>query len=78
MDYESIRSDFYMRNRPRDYYMNYYEKRFIPGLTKYNLVNINNTEPCFVNICFKTVEKFIIFKRNEVFLKCGVHKRSGT
>jgi hypothetical protein len=52
MDYEIIRNDFYMRNRPRDYYMSYYEKRIIPGLAKYNLVRIGDTEPFMVNICF--------------------------
>ena len=52
MDYEAVRSDFYMRNRPRDYYMTYYERRIIPGLSYFNLVKIGNTEPFLVNICF--------------------------
>jgi hypothetical protein len=51
MDYERVRSDFYMRNRPRDYYMNYNEKRIIPNFTEYNLVSIGNQDSGMVNIC---------------------------
>ena len=50
MDYEATRSDFYMRNRPRDYYMDYNEKRIIPNFTEYNLVSIGNQDSGLVNI----------------------------
>ena len=52
MDYEYCRRDFYMRNRPKDYYMDYYEKRHIPGLQKFNLIKITDKEPCFANILY--------------------------
>ena len=52
MDYESTRYDFYMRNRPRDYYMDYNEKRIIPNFTEYNLVRIGNQDARLVNIGF--------------------------
>ena len=51
MDYETFRTDFYNRNRPRDQYMDYRETRKIPGLNQYNFVCIRNEEPCGVNIC---------------------------
>ena len=50
MDYEATRSDFYMRNRPRDYYMDYNEKRIIPNFTEYNLVSIGKQGSNFINI----------------------------
>ena len=71
MDYEATRSDFYMRNRPRDYYMTYYEKRHIPGLTQFNLVKIGSTEPFFVNICFFIIATIFICAE---FYKCYVDK----
>jgi len=71
MDYERVRSDFYMRNRPRDYYMDYYEKRHIPGLNKYNLVKIGNTEPFLVNIGFFILATIFICAE---FYKCYVDK----
>ena len=52
MDYEATRYDFYMRNRPRDYYMDYNEKRTIPNFTEYNLVSIGNQKNKFINIGF--------------------------
>lgn len=71
MDYERIRSDFYMRNRPRDYYMDYYEKRHVPGLNKLNLVKLGNNEPFLVNICFFILAT--IFMCAE-FYKCYVDR----
>lgn len=71
MDYEAVRSDFYMRNRPRDYYMTYYEKRIIPGLSQFNLVKIGNTEPFMVNICFFILSTIFICAE---FYKCYVDK----
>lgn len=71
MDYECVSRDFYMRNRPRDYYMNYYERRIIPGLTKYNLVRIGSTEPPTVNVGFFILAT--IFMCAE-FYKCYVDK----
>lgn len=71
MDYEAIRSDFYMRNRPRDYYMTYYESRHIGGLTQYNLVRIGTSEPFFVNICFFILATLLICAE---FYKCYVDK----
>ena len=71
MDYERIRNDFYMRNRPRDYYMDYYEKRIIHGLSQYNLVRIGDKEPIFVNIGFFILAT--IFACAE-FYKCYVDK----
>ena len=50
MDYEATRSDFYMKNRPRDYYMDYSEKRMIPNFTEYNLVRIGNQDNGFMNV----------------------------
>ena len=52
MDYEAVRSDFYMRNRPRDYYMDYSEKRIIPNFTFYNLVRIGNQDVGLINVGF--------------------------
>ena len=52
MDYEAVRSDFYMRNRPRDYYMDYSEKRLIPNFTFYNLVRIGNQDVGLINVGF--------------------------
>ena len=71
MDYEGVRNDFYMRNRPRDYYMNYYEKRIIPGLSQYNLVRIGNSEPIFVNIGFFILATIFVCAE---FYKCYVDK----
>lgn len=71
MDYEAVRSDFYMRNRPKDYYMTYYEKRIIPGLSHFNLVKIGNTEPFMVNICFFILSTIFICAE---FYKCYVDK----
>ena len=50
MDYEETRSDFYMKNRPRDYYMDYSEKRMIPNFTEYNLVRIGNQDSGFMSV----------------------------
>ena len=52
MDYEGVRSDFYMRNRPRDYYMDYSEKRIIPNFTPYNLVRIGDQDVGMINVGF--------------------------
>ena len=71
MDYERVRSDFYMRNRPRDYYMSYNERRHVPGLTQYNLVKIGSSEPFFVNICFFILSTILICAE---FYKCYVDK----
>lgn len=71
MDYERVRSDFYMRNRPRDYYMTYNERRHIPGLTQYNLVKIGSAEPFLVNICFFILSTIFICAE---FYKCYVDK----
>jgi hypothetical protein len=71
MDYEAVRSDFYMKNRPRDYYMTYYEKRIIPGLTQYNLIKIADNEPFYVNILFFILSAIFICAE---FYKCYVDK----
>ena len=71
MDYEAARSDFYMRNRPRDYYMDYSERRHVPGLTQYNLVKLGNAEPIYVNIGFFILAT--IFMCAE-FYKCQIDK----
>ena len=71
LDYEATRSDFYMRNRPRDYYMTYYESRHIPGLSQYNLIKIGSTEPFFVNIFFFILSTIFICSE---FYKCYVDK----
>ena len=60
-----------MRNRPRDYYMDYYEKRNIPGLSQYNLVRIGNSEPIFVNIGFFILATIFVCAE---FYKCYVDK----
>ena len=51
MDYDIFRTDFYNINRPRDVYMDYSEKRDVPGLIPQNLVKISDDEPCGVNFC---------------------------
>jgi hypothetical protein len=73
MDYECVSRDFYMRNRPRDYYMNYSERRMIPGLTKYNLVRIGESEPSTVNICAFILCTIVMCAE---FYKCFVDKLS--
>ena len=50
MDYETTSSDFYMKNIPRDYYMDYNEKKIIPNFTEYNLVRIENQENGLMNV----------------------------
>lgn len=71
MDYENVKNDFYMRNRPRDYYMDFYEKRHVPGLDRYNLVKIGDNEPFLVNICFFILATLFICAE---FYKCYVDK----
>ena len=72
MDYENTRSDFYMRNRPRDYYMDYNEKRIIPNFTSYNLVRIGNQDSGFVNIGFFVLATLLTC--GELY-KCFVDKK---
>ncbi len=40
MDYIYQKEQFWRRNRFRDYYMDFSEKRYIPGLSQYNLIRI--------------------------------------
>ena len=50
MDYESYKKDFWTKNRFRDVYMDFKEKREIPGMEDRNfLVRIGNQNPCTVN-----------------------------
>ena len=72
MDYEATRSDFYMRNRPRDYYMNYNEKRIIPNFTEYNLVSIGNQDSGMVNICIFIVATLLTCAE---LYKCFIDKK---
>ena len=61
MDYEDFRTDFYNRNISRDEYMEYYEKRSIPGLIDYNLVCIRDEEPCCINAALYVILTIIPF-----------------
>jgi hypothetical protein len=51
-DYEREKSDFWNRNRYRDVYFNFSEKRFIPGMDHLNLVKLVEKEPCMANYFF--------------------------
>ena len=72
MDYEAVRSDFYMRNRPRDYYMDYSEKRIIPNFTEYNLVRIGNQDTGLINICYFVIATLLTCAE---LYKCYVDKK---
>ena len=53
MDYEYYKDQFWKKNRFRDTYMDFNEKRVIPGLEHYNLVKIGKEDPCIVSFgCF--------------------------
>ena len=56
MDYEHYKDQFWRRNRFRDVYMDFNERRTIPGLIQYNLIKIGQNEPCSVNLFW-----FILF-----------------
>ena len=70
MDYENFRTDFYNSNISRDEYMDYYEKRSIPGLIDYNLVCIRDEEPCCINQILYIILIFIPFVE---FYKCYIN-----
>ena len=53
--------------------MNYSERRMIPGLTKYNLVRIGESEPSTVNICAFILCTIVMCAE---FYKCFVDKLS--
>lgn len=53
MDYEFEKDRFWRRNRFRDIYFDFKESRYIPGLTRNNLIKLVNSEPWYVNFfCF--------------------------
>lgn len=49
MDYEFEKDRFWRRNRFKDLYFDFKESRYIPGLTRKNLIKLVNTEPWYVN-----------------------------
>ena len=61
MDYEIQKMLFNNRNRGRDLYYDFFESRFIPGLTSHNLVRIGQKEPCSVNFCLLLLFTFLTF-----------------
>ena len=61
MDYEYQKMLFNNRNRGRDTHYDFYESRFIPGLTPHNLVRIGQKDPCSVNFCLLLLFTFLTF-----------------
>ena len=49
MDYEFYKEQFWKKNRFRDVYMDFNEKRTIPGLVHHNLIKIGHNDPCIVS-----------------------------
>ena len=49
MDYEFYKEQFWKKNRFRDVYMDFNEKRTIPGLVHHNLIKIGQNDPCIVS-----------------------------
>ena len=49
MDYQYQKELFWKRNRPKDNYMDFSEKRYIPDLKEYNLIKIGEEDPFSVN-----------------------------
>ena len=49
MDYQYYKEQFWKRNRFRDVYMDFNEKRKVNGLVHYNLIKIWENEPCIVS-----------------------------
>lgn len=61
MDYEYQKDAFWRRNRFRDVYMAFEEKRYIPGLTHHNLIKLGETEPFTVNFFFFFLSTILTF-----------------
>ena len=70
MDYDIFRTNFYDINRRRDVYMNYHERRKVPGLIPQNLVKIRDEEPCGINFCMFFM--FTLIGLSEIY-KCYVN-----
>jgi len=49
MDYQYYKEQFWKRNRFRDVYMDFNEKRKVNGLVHHNLIKISQHEPCFIS-----------------------------
>ena len=49
MDYQNQKELFWKRNRPKDNYMDFTEKRFIQDLIEHNLVKISEEDPFSIN-----------------------------
>ena len=49
MDYETEKENFWRRNRFKDVYFNFEEKRTIPGVVHHQLIKMTDKEPCSVN-----------------------------
>lgn len=52
MDYIYQKEQFWRRNRFRDYYMTFIEKRYVPKMNKYNLLRLTNKDPQGVSFFF--------------------------
>ena len=50
-DYEKEKNEFCDENRHYDIFMDFYRRDDIPGLTRYNLINITENNPCGMS-CF--------------------------
>ena len=52
MDYQNEIDKFYARNRPKDVYFEFTEKRFIPGFINHNLIKLGKNDPFLLNYFF--------------------------
>ena len=60
-DYEKYKSDFIERNRHYDIYMDFDEKRTLPGFNTYNLIMINDNILCEINKFWYILFTFLTF-----------------
>ena len=74
MDYEFYKEQFWKKNRFRDVYMDFNEKRTIPGLIHHNLIKIGQNDPCIVSFgwffifTFLTLSEFYKMYINSLFV----------
>ena len=67
MDYEFYKEQFWKKNRFRDVYMDFNEKRTIPGLIHHNLIKIGQNDPCIVSFGWFFIFTFLTLSN---FIKC--------
>ena len=60
-DYEKYKSDFIEKNRHYDVYMDFDEKRTLPGFNTYNLIMINDNKLCLINKFWYILITFLTF-----------------